>query len=301
MPLTVWELDDSRALTGVSSFVWRFGVKYTNNIDDAADAVFDFAPFNYGFWVRNWAEKSIKPQGAGLWYFDVPYNVGTIPLITPGTGGSGGGSGSYTPPTGSAPIGPEWTVDFGAGSIQERRSREIMGGREYIPAHGEADPSFGDINPLVGGGPIGFDPSSGTTEGIAVPKGVQKRELTVKVAGVPTSYLRKLEDYQYGVNVEAFLDRLPGEVRFEGARLQSRYADGVSLTLTFGIAKNQINLPVGRFITLAKVEGWDYVDPTYAWIEDPDAPEGSGVMSRDVIKATIHRVHPRVDLWELMP
>lgn len=297
MPLTVWELDDSRRLSGVSSFIWKFGCKYTNDIDAVADAVYFYSPTNYGFWIRDWMGKSITPQGGGLWHVEVPYNVGSIPLLTPGEGGSGGGGGSYTPPTGSTPIGPEWSIDFSAGSVQERRSREVIGGK-FRTEFTSGDPVFGDIAPIVGGGPIGFDPSSGTTEGVAVPKGVQRRELTVKVSGVTTAYLKKLENRQFGVNVEAFLDREPGEVRFDGARLQSRYADGVTLSLTFAIAKNQTNLEVGRFLVLPKVEGWDYVDPTYSWIKDPDDPSK---MIREVTAATIHRVHPRIDLWEVLP
>lgn len=285
----------SQRLSGVTSFDWEYTVTGTLTIDTAADAVFLASPIRYGFWVRNWTQKTIEELGGGAWNFTVPYNVGAFPSIAiPSVPGSSGGSG-YTLPDESAPIPREWQIDYGAGTRRILSSREIIQEKSYVLTAGDPLIVSTDLTGRTGGGPIGLNPRTGDVTGIDVPDPVQRRELTLKIAGVTSAYMKKLEARQFDVNQEAFMGRLPGEVRFDGARLATKDADAPSIVLTFAVAKNRVNVTVGRFLTV-NCDGWDYIDPTYGVVPDPD-DSTKGVW--EVVKATVHRIHPRSDLNDL--
>jgi hypothetical protein len=320
VPIRVNEDPYSRRLTGVDTFVWKYNVHGTDSIDEVADAVYLASPVNYGFWLRNWPQKTIDPdpKGGGSWVVEVPYNVGAVPLVwfpSQGTGGGpgggvgGGGGGGYTLPGDEVPLGPEWSADFQHTSIQQRRSQVIIGGKFVTfgapPVAGDPPVmATGDVVAEPGGGPIAYNPATQVTEGIAVPKAIQQKTVELKVPQFTTKHERYLEDHLFHVNSEIIFGRQPGEVRFEGYRAQYRHADGVTLIFTFAIVRNVTAanpLKIGPFITITEMEGWDYPDPTYEWVRDPDLPydHDPPVLIYEATKVTIHALFDRSDLNEL--
>lgn len=323
--MSVWVSEDfnSRELRGVGSLTYRYTAGGSSDIEAIATAVVQASPESFGYYQRQWLDKTMTPLGGGCWKVEIPYGLGdlltvTLPGVTGGGGGGPGGSGggggtggsgggSYQQPSDTTPLGREWSVDYSQGTRKVTKSIKFFGGFDWnggvyppttgTPADSGSGPyEVGGASPPKGA-PIGFDPNTGEVTGLDVPDGIQRWQLQAKIPAFTMGYGKLLESLQFCVNSRPFLGRAVGEVMFIGTQFGWKSSDGINGTYTFDMKRNKTNIKVGDRITIASLRGWDYLEVFYDWALKPEGPEGE--MIKKPRFAAVHQVCEYADLNQL--
>ena len=317
MAVSIRELKESQSLEG-QRYVLRYILTGTTDIEEAATALYDETPESVGQFSRQWSERSIRPLGGGVWECEVPYGANEAPTVTltnqpePVTGpGSQEGS-SFSSPSDSTIVGAEWQKTYGETTRKRLKSIKDFGGvrlgtasegggtidivSDDFLASGEAPFTIDGVDPPKGG-PVGYDPDSGEVAGVDVPSPSDRLTLRVKVPYINHGYLKLVERLRSCVNSEAFIGRQAGEVRFAGAVIAKRDADGTTLDYEFEIIPNASTEKIGDDLVILNRRGWDYLDVRYAWYEDPAGPDGKLIRLPE--RAVVHQVLPYADLNQL--
>jgi len=197
-----------------------------------------------------------------------------------------------------------WYVVVNYGILESRYRFGTAGGTQHITQSHETVGSWarpGETAPDFKGA-IGV--TSDSVQGVDVP--VPAREWTeaymVADALVTEAYKDLLESLTYCVNTETFEGFDAGQVRFEGATLETQgyvAVEGVAtpywqLTLAYKATPNRTYVTIGDIDGISK-EGWDYL-----WVRYEDQVDESGKEVIKIPKAVyVDRVLYRGDLNEI--
>jgi hypothetical protein len=261
----------------VDSLEKKFIAYGTTQIDAAADAVILIAPVNYGFYKRQWLDKTITEIGGGVWEFVVPYGLGHLPGLAVGGTTPSGDRPTFTLPGEDDPLTREWSLDFSQGSRKITKSIKNFGGQDALgqdyPGPSDFPPrDIGDDPWFEGsegfsprGGAINRNPKTGEVDGIEVGDAVQRIQVQAVLPAVTQRYYSLLCELQLHVNTQPFLSRDPGAVLFVGAQFGAKVSDGTTGTYTFDIRKNRAEVKISDQMTVPFIRGWDYLEVFYDW------------------------------------
>jgi hypothetical protein len=301
MSVTVVELKTSRELSGNRTFMFKFLAWGSETIDDIADAVYAFSLTNYGFWIRQWNDKTMTPLGGGFWSVQVPYGVGDYPLIAaPGTPPGPGGTPAAPPfaPAADDALGRSWRFEFSSGTVHIHSSKQVVSAQK-MDGSNVLDIASNPVADGEGGQPIGAD-GDGKVQGVDIAVGTQRWTYTTKLQVMTFGYMDIIESLQHKVNSVTFLNRAVGEVLFVGGDVVASEADGFTGTFTFDVARNRsvaggnpiklFNPYSGEELTITEKRGWDLLD-----VRNVSASLNG--KAREVIsEAWIHQVYDYDDL-----
>lgn len=235
----------------------RYIVTGTLDETEAVAAVEAVAPLTYLGLTR--VDTDVDPQGGGVWYGTVTYN-----LIEASQGADGGGEQNGTDPPAeepdpgdpSQPIGPEYSFDA---SGEMTHITQSIATRWAIKRGGGVAPDF---KRAIG---VGKD---GAVEGCDVFAPKFDWQVTYRFNAINRTYMRALRDLCGTVNSTDFYGAASGECLFVGASGQGGNDGSWSITYKFKEQPNQTDIEICDGLTVPEKQGWDYLWVYYESITD---------------------------------
>ena len=147
---------------------------------------------------------------------------------------------------------------------------------------------------------FGFEDGFGF-RGFDVQRSTSTFSLTVNPtdAQVTRSYQKTVQDAVGTLNNATFRKWEIREVMMIAARGESRNSADWQFTFTFQARKHFVDIDLGNFVTIGKVEAWDKIDPYY--IDRDVDTAGNKFTIRECRQAQVWRVYEESDFKELFP